>query len=234
MINLKRKSWRSHSTASAARSGCLLEQFPSPWWCPAQGLGNRGVELGPSSTGASVSRGGERWCCPQPRGVVPARGHTLGALSVPPSPNWGLGSSSTWLLRASSLPGAGRTGEVWDLPLGELRRFGTCQGASLLGFSEVCCEPVPSGWLGLASPPAPSGCAARLRLAKPGSPLQRALLERGWHVSPVVSAPDSLRSQLCVCLCLLSVVAVNLALQAGSWRCGAKRSPTGSAIQRCS
>lgn len=160
---------------------------------------------------------------------------TRSGLSVPPSPSWGLGSSSTWLLCASSLPGAGRTGEVWDLPLGELRRFGTCQGASLLGFSEVCCEPVPSGWLGLASPPAPSGCAARLRLAAAWV-ASAASAVRAWLACEPCGFCPRLAPfpAVCVLVPALRRGCRGLALQAGSWRCGAKRSPTGSAIQRCS
>lgn len=69
-----------------------------------------------------------------------------------------------------------------------------------------------AGW-GLHHPQPRLGARRGSGSRQPGSPLQRALLERGWHVSPVVSAPDSLRSQLCVCLCLLCVVA------AEAWPC---------------
>lgn len=64
-----------------------------------------------------------------------------------------------------------------------------------------------AGW-GLHHPQPRLGARRGSGSQQPGSPLQRALLERGWRVSRVVSAPDSLRSQLCVCLCLLFIIAV--------------------------
>lgn len=137
-----------------------------------------------------------------PVGWSPCVGTCSGLSVVTLSPSWGLGSCSAGVLRASSLPGAGRTGELWDSPLGDLGSFGTCQGASGLGFSEVCCEPVPSGWPGLASPPALSECVARLRLAA-ASVASAASAARAWpaHEPRGFCAPTrSVPSFVCVCV----------------------------------
>lgn len=117
-----------------------------------------------------------------------------------------------------------RAQEVWDLPG---RIFAGFQRSLLraraVGLAGACITPSPV-WVRGEAP------ARKAWVASAASAVRAWLACEPCGFCPRLAAFPA----VCVLVPPLRGGCGGLALQAGSWRCGAKRSPTGSAIQRCS